>query len=54
MKPRKQIEEDLSRNACGIMNSPDTVVISSAIRILARIMLDVRDLLVQIEDEMRR
>ena len=54
MKPRKKIEEQLSRNSCMIANSPDTIIISDAIRTLARIMLDVRDLLVTIEDEMRR
>ena len=54
MEPRKQIEEQLCRNSCMQANSPDTIMIADAIRTLARIMLDVRDLLVTIEDEMRR
>lgn len=50
MQPRKEIEEQLCRNSCMTANSPDTIMISDAIRTLARIMLDVRDLLVQIEE----
>ncbi len=49
MKPRKEIEEQLCRNACMNLTLPDSVMIGDAIRTLARIMLDVRDLLIQIE-----
>ena len=54
MEPRKEIEEHLSRNSCMITNYPDTVQVCDAIRILARIMLDVRDLLIQIEDKIKK
>jgi hypothetical protein len=50
MKPRKEIEEQLARNSCMTANSPDTIMISDAIRTLARIMLDIRELLEQIEE----
>ena len=54
MEPRKEIEEQICRNASMIVNLPDTVVIGDAIRTLARIMLDVRDLLIQIEDKIKK
>lgn len=53
MEPRKEIEEQLARNSCMTANSPDTIMISDAIRTLARIMLDVRDLLIQIESKIK-
>ena len=53
MQPRKEIEEQLCRNSSMIINSPDSVMIGDAIRTLARIMLDVRDLLVQIESKIK-
>lgn len=54
MKPRKEIEEQLSRNACMNLTLPDSVMIGDAIRTLARIMLDVRDLLIQIESKIKK
>lgn len=54
MQPRKEIEEHLARNSCMHLNSPDSVMIGDAIRTLARIMLDVRDLLVQIESKIEK
>ena len=54
MEPRKEIEEQLSRNSCMITSLPDTINITDAIRTLARIMLDVRDLLIQIEDKIKK
>lgn len=46
MEPRKEIEEQLARNSCMNLNSPDSVMIGDAIRTLARIMLDIRELLI--------
>lgn len=47
MKPRKEIEESLSRNSSMIMNNPDTVAICDAIRISTRLLLDIREILVK-------
>lgn len=54
MRPRKEIEEQLARNSCMNLSSPDSVMIGDAIRTLARIMLDVRDLLTQIESKIEK
>ena len=54
MRPRKEIEEDLLRNSSMIANYPDTVQICDAIRISARILLDIREILTNDSEYIKR